>query len=62
MLPFSFVEQPSFKEFITACEPGVAIPSRCSIVKTLEKKYESLKAAVKSAMTSVEFVAKTAVC
>ena len=39
MLPFSFVEQPSFKEFITACRPGVAIPSRYSIVKTLEKKH-----------------------
>ena len=60
MLPFSFVEQPSFKEFITACQPGIAIPSRYSIVKTLEKNHESLKAAVKSAMTSVEFVATTA--
>ena len=62
MLPFSFVEQPSFKEFITACRPGVAIPSRYSIVKTLEKKHESSKAAVKSAMTSVEFVATIADC
>ena len=62
MLPFSFVEQPSFKEFITACQPGVAIPSRYSIVKTLEKKHESSKAAVKSAMISVEFVATTADC
>ena len=60
MLPFSFIEQPSFKEFITAC--GVAIPSRYSIVKTLEKKHESSKAAVKSAMTSVEFVVSTADC
>ena len=35
ILPFSFVEQPSFKEFITACQPGVATPSRYSIFKTL---------------------------
>ena len=62
MLPFLFVEQPSFKEFITACPPGVAIPSRYAIVKTSEKKHDSSKAAVKSAMTSVEFVAKTAGC
>ena len=62
MLPFSFVEQSSFKEFITACQPGVAIPSRYSVVKTLEKKHESSKAAVASAMTSVEFVATTADC
>ena len=57
VLPFSFVEQPSFKEFITACKSGVAIPSRYSIVETLEKKHESSKTAVKSAITSVEFVA-----
>ena len=62
MLPFSFVEQLSSKEFITACQPRVAIPSRYSIVKTLEKKHESSKAAVKSAITSVEFVATTADC
>ena len=62
MLPFSFVEQPSIKEFITVFQPGVAILSRYSIVKTLEKKHESSKAAVKSAMTSVEFVATTADC
>ena len=62
MLPFLFVEQPSFKEFITACQPGVAIPSRYSIVKILEKKHESSKAAVKSAITSVEVVATTADC
>ena len=62
MLPFLFVDQPFFKEFITACQPGVAIPSRYSIVKTLEKKQESSKAAVKSAMTSVKFVATTADC
>ena len=62
MLPFSFVEQPSFKEFITACQPRVAIPSRYSVVKTLEKKHESSKAAFKSAVTSVEFVATTADC
>ena len=46
MPPFLFVEQPSFKEFITACQPGEAISSRYSIVKTLEKKHESSKAAV----------------
>ena len=40
----------------------MAIPSRYSIVKTLEKKHESSKAAVKSAMASVEFVATTADC
>ena len=62
MLSFSFVEQPSFKEFITACQPGVGIPSRYSIAKASEKKYESSKAAVKSAMTSVDFVATTADC
>ena len=62
MLSFSFVEQISFKEFITACQPGVAIPSRSSIVQTLEKKYESSKEAVKSAMTSAEFVATTTDC
>ena len=62
VLPFLFVKQPSFKEFITACQPGVAIPSRYSIVKTLKEKHESSKAAVKSAMTSVEFVATTADC
>ena len=61
MLSFSFVEQPSFEEFITACQPGVAIPSCYYIVKTLEK-HESSKVAVKSAMTSVEFVATTADC
>ena len=61
MLPFLFVEQPSFKEFITACQPGVAIPSRYSIVINL-KKHEYSKAAVESAMTSVEFVATTADC
>ena len=61
MESFSFVEQPSFKEFITACQPGVAIPSRYSVVKTLEK-HESSKAAVKCAMTSVEFVATTGDC
>ena len=62
MLPFSFVEQPSFKEFITAGQPRAPIPYCYSIVKTLEKKYESSKVAVKSAMTSVEFVATTADC
>ena len=61
MLPFLFVEQPYVKEFITACQPGMAIPSRYSIVKTLEK-HESSKAAVKSAMAFVEFVATTAYC
>ena len=62
MLPFSFVEQPSFKEFITACQPGVAIFSRYSIVKTSEEKHEFSNAAVKSAMTSVELLAATADC
>ena len=62
MLPFLFAEQPSFKEFVTACQPGVAIPSLYSIAKTLEKKHESSKAAVKSATTLVEFVATTADC
>ena len=62
MLPFSFVEQLSFKEFIIAGQPGVAISSRYFIVKTLEKKHMSSKAAVKSAMTFVEFVATTADC
>ena len=61
-LPFSFVEQAFLKEFITTCQPKVAIPSRYSIVKTLEKKHESSKATVKSAMASVEFVATTADC
>ena len=62
ILPFSFVEQPSFKEFITACQPEVAIPSRYSIVKTLEKKHKSSKVAVKSAMTSIELVVTTVDC
>ena len=55
MLQFSFVEQPSFKEFMIAYQPEVALPSRYSFVKTLEKKYESSKAAV-------EFVAIIADC
>ena len=59
MLPFLFVEHPFFKEFITACQCGVSIPSRYSILKILEKKHESSKAAVKSAMTFVEFLAIT---
>ena len=59
--PFPFVKHPSFKEFITACQPGVATP-RYSIVKTSEKKHEFSKAAVKSAITSVKFVATTADC
>ena len=62
MLPFLFVEQLPFKEFVTACQPRVAIPSRYSIVKTLEKKHESSKAAVKSSVVSFEFVAATADC
>ena len=62
MLPFLFVEQPALKKFITACQPGVAIPSRYSIDKTLEKKHESSKSAVKSTMSSVEFVATAADC
>ena len=61
MLPFSLVERPSFKEFITVCQPGVAISSCYSIVKTLEK-HEFSKAAVKNAMTSIEFVETTADC
>ena len=53
---------PKLECYGTAFQPGVAIPSRYYTVKTFEKKHESSKATVKSAMTSAEFVATTADC
>ena len=62
MLPFSLVEQSSFKELISTCQPGVSLPSRYTIVKTLKQKLEASKVAVKTALADVEFVATTADC
>ena len=62
MLPFSFVEQPSFKELIAACQPDPAVPSRYQVVKSLEQKFESSKDALKHTLAEVEFVATTADC
>lgn len=62
LLPMSFVEQPSFKELIHACQPGVELPTRYSITKGLEKRQEASMAAVKDAMAKVEWIATTTDC
>ena len=62
LLPVSFVEQPSFKELINACQPGATLPTRYSITKSLEKKQETSMAAVEDAMTKVEWIATTTDC
>ena len=62
MLPFSFVEQPSFKELIAASQPDLAVPSRYRVVKSLEQKFGSSKDALKHTLAEVEFVATTADC
>ena len=62
MLPFSFVEQPSFKELMAACQLDLAVPSRYLVVKSLEQKFGSSKDALKHTLTEVEFVATTADC
>lgn len=62
LLPVSFVEQPSFKVLINACQPGVTLPTRYSITKGLEKKQEDSFAAVKDAMSKIEWIATTTDC
>ena len=62
LLPISFVEQPSFKELISACQPGIELPTCYSITKSLEKKQETLRNAVKSAMSKIEWIATTTDC
>lgn len=62
LLPISFVEQPSFKELLHACQPGVELPTRYSITKGLEKRQGALMAAVKDAMAKVKWIATTTDC
>ena len=62
LLPVSFVEQPSFRRLINACQPGVALPSRYSITRGLEKSRENSIAAVKEAMSKIEWIATTTDC
>ena len=62
LLPISFVEQPSFKALIYACQPGVELPTRYSITKGLEKRQEISMAGVKDVMAKVEWIATTTDC
>ena len=55
LLPMSFVDQPSFKELIPACQPEVELPTRYSITKGLEKRQED-------AMAKVEWISTTTDC
>ena len=62
LLPVSFVEQPSFKRLINACQSGVALPTRYSITTDLENSRENSIAAVKEAMSKIEWIATTTDC
>ncbi len=62
LLPVSFVEQPSFKALMNACQPGATLPTRYSITKGLEKRLENSIAAVKDAMSNIEWIATTTDC
>ena len=59
LLPVSFVEQPSFKRLMNVCQPGVALPTRYSITTDLEKSREKSIAAVKEAMSKIEWISTT---
>ena len=62
LMPFSLVEQPAFKEFVTGLQPNRSVISRATVVKKISEKASLVKKNLKTAMDKVQHIATTTDC
>ena len=62
LMPFSLVEQPAFKEFVSGLQPNRSVMCRATVVRRINEKANLVKKNLKEAMNKVEHVATTTDC
>lgn len=62
LMPFSLVEQPAFKEFVTGLQPNRSVMCRATVVKKIGEKANLVKKNLKTAMSEVQHIATTTDC